>query len=161
ETIINSGPANGSSVDVTSVDIDFKATEAATFDCNLDGEALPGCTSPFHRSGLKVGTHTFKVQARDTAGNQDSTAATVNWTVAVADHDGDGYGVTDDCNDNDATVHPNATEIPGNGRDDDCRGGDAPLPPTQPITQPTQPPPTQVIVIPQPAPPVVSPPTVN
>lgn len=42
------------------------------------------------------------------------------------DADGDGWPVPADCWDQNATVHPGAPEVPGNGIDDDCVGGDAP-----------------------------------
>jgi hypothetical protein len=42
------------------------------------------------------------------------------------DADGDGVPAPADCSDQNVTVHPGATERPGNEIDDDCVGGDAP-----------------------------------
>ena len=44
---------------------------------------------------------------------------------AEVDNDGDGYKVSEgDCNDDDATVHPFANEICGDGIDQNCDGKD-------------------------------------
>lgn len=53
-------------------------------------------------------------------------AATASVTVLGCDEDGDGYLAPgcggDDCVDTEATVHPDAVEVCGNGLDDDCDG---------------------------------------
>ena len=48
-------------------------------------------------------------------------------TPPAVDQDGDGYPVTVDCNDADATVHPGAPDRPGDRIDQDCSGEDAAL----------------------------------
>ncbi len=44
--------------------------------------------------------------------------------VVVTDQDGDGYDGGVDCNDDDASIHPDATETPGDGVDSNCDGND-------------------------------------
>lgn len=45
--------------------------------------------------------------------------------VALTDMDGDGYFFPgDDCNDNDANIHPMAAETPGDMKDSNCNGDD-------------------------------------
>lgn len=40
------------------------------------------------------------------------------------DHDGDGWGAAVDCDDDDAAIHPEAVETPGDGVDSNCNQDD-------------------------------------
>ena len=59
-------------------------------------------------------------------GGGDSSSGNGSTTVICEDKDHDGYyasggcGTEIDCNDYDASIHPNALETPYNGKDDDC-----------------------------------------
>lgn len=48
----------------------------------------------------------------------------LQWVMEGDDFDGDGFRSDVDCDDHDATVNPNATEIPYDGIDNDCKDGD-------------------------------------
>jgi RHS repeat-associated protein len=83
ETSITSGPSGKTSDEVT-----FKFTSpdsGAAFECSMDSGAYSACTSPKEYT-LTDGSHTFRVRAVDTAGNQDATPAERSFTVARPPH---------------------------------------------------------------------------
>lgn len=84
ETTIDSGPADGSTINVNSADFEFSADETATFECSLDGAAFAACTSPQSYTGLTEDSHTFEVRATDAFGNVDLTPASRTFTVDLA-----------------------------------------------------------------------------
>ena len=84
QTTIDSGPP--ATTTSTSASFEFSASETGvTFACSLDGAAFATCTSPSPYSGLSLGTHEFRVQATDAAGNADPAPATYSWTIEAAD----------------------------------------------------------------------------
>jgi hypothetical protein len=54
-------------------------------------------------------------------GSDAEDVGQVTGAVTTTDSDGDGYSPPEDCDDNDAAIHPNAKEL-GNGIDDNCDG---------------------------------------
>jgi Tol biopolymer transport system component len=85
DTTITSGPSG--TVASTSASFTFTATEAAAFECRLDGAAFSPCNTPKDYSGLAPGPHSFAVRARDAADNVDLSPATRVWTASPAPPD--------------------------------------------------------------------------
>jgi hypothetical protein len=83
DTILTAGPP--SSTSSTSASFGFTANETGTtFECSLDSTtSYTACTSPRAYSGVSVGSHTFRVRARDAAGNVDASPASQAWTVTA------------------------------------------------------------------------------
>jgi hypothetical protein len=58
--------------------------QGATFECSIDGFAFIACSSPKEYTSLTVGSHSFRVRAKDAAGNVDSTPASHVWTIEAS-----------------------------------------------------------------------------
>jgi hypothetical protein len=79
-TVSSSPPANATTA---SASFTFTSNEAgATFVCSLDAAGFDACNSPKTYEGLGDGSHTFRVQAVDAAGNADPTPASYSWRIS-------------------------------------------------------------------------------
>jgi hypothetical protein len=79
-TTITAGPS-GPTQDSTPT-FRFSSTEpGSTFLCRVDAAAFTPCTSPRTAAALADGAHTFRVRARDAAGNIDPTPASRSFKV--------------------------------------------------------------------------------
>jgi hypothetical protein len=73
----------------TEANFEFSSTDSsASFECRLDGGAWAACTSPKNLTGLSVAEHPFDVRATSN-GKNDSTPASVTWTVKPVGKDPD------------------------------------------------------------------------
>ena len=59
----------------------FDSEPGATFLCKVDSNSYVACSSPWTRGPLTDGPHTFTVEARDAAGNQDPSPASASFVV--------------------------------------------------------------------------------
>jgi large repetitive protein len=81
-TSITAGPS--ASTTATSATFSFASSKTgSTFQCQLDGSAWTGCSSPASYTGLAVGAHTFTVRATDSLGNVDPSPASLSWTIVT------------------------------------------------------------------------------
>jgi hypothetical protein len=80
DTTIDSAPSSPTTA--TTAGFDFSSSEGgSTFECELDSGGFSACTSPKSYSSLADGSHTFRVRARDAAGNTDPSPASHTWVV--------------------------------------------------------------------------------
>ena len=125
DTIIDTGPAEGSVTPATTATFTFHATETgSTLSCKLDTGAVEACDSGTKTyTGLMAGSHTFSVVATDPAGKIDPSPATRTWRVNTAPvAQPDAYAVTGGAtltvaapgvlgNDSDADANPLSAEL--------------------------------------------------
>ena len=87
-TITSTPPASSNSATAS---FSFTSSEAgSTFACSLDASGFSPCASPQTYAGLGNGSHTFRVQAIDAAGNADTTPPSYSWQIVNV-----GPGTTD------------------------------------------------------------------
>jgi Bacterial Ig-like domain len=86
ETIIDSGPSG--TVSTSSASFAFSANETgSTFECSLvaggAADSFSSCASPKDYTNLSNGSYSFKVRAKDAAGNTDASPASRNFSVQL------------------------------------------------------------------------------
>jgi Right handed beta helix region len=88
ETTIESGPAEGESINEATPTFVFSSDEpGATFDCDVNGAGFSPCshTTQHILGPLVEGGYTFAVRAVDAADNEDPTPAERSFTVDLTD----------------------------------------------------------------------------
>ncbi len=115
----------------------YRGNETQPLTCNDDIQGQPIGPS-FVSATVTPGT--YFLQVGGALGEQDDVTLNTTFTENL-DVDGDGSDRPADCDDDNASVHPGATDVPGNGIDEDCSGADAtpagppPSPPDTTITK--------------------------
>jgi hypothetical protein len=82
DTFIDSGPSEGGTTSDNTPQFTFSGSGGATaYECSVDGAGFTPCSSPYTTGTLSNASHTFRVRARDAAGNVDATPAQRNFSV--------------------------------------------------------------------------------
>ena len=104
----------------------FRRVAGGTY--NYSSPAWTGAGTTCTISSLLEGTTYYFVVRAYVGSDQSADSNEVRFTPSVtppADADGDGYTVSQgDCNDANASIRPNATDICGDGIDQNCNGSD-------------------------------------
>lgn len=79
ETTIDSAPAAVTRPET--IEIGFRASEGASFECRLDQASFASCTSPASVDPVSDGPHRFEVRATDEAGNVEPEPAFAEFVV--------------------------------------------------------------------------------
>jgi len=80
DTIITSQPEE--LTNTSDASFKFSSTkENSSFECKINTESWESCDSPKKYSNLNDKKNTFKVRAKDTAGNIDDSPASYTWTI--------------------------------------------------------------------------------
>ena len=125
ESHLDSGDLTGSSISVSPVGMDGGGTADNPIYIYASGTEVELTANPpdgslFHEwSGASTSTNSHITVTMDS-----DKVLTAIYKLPSADNDRDGYTPPDDCNDNDASIHPGALEICGDEIDQDCNGSD-------------------------------------
>ena len=94
----------------------------------VPGERCPHCDVPENRPGSSkiVTASAVVLLGLSMAACTGPGGAVALYGVEVTVSDNDGYFDGDDCDDNDADIHPGAEETAGDGVDSNCDGEDDP-----------------------------------